>query len=331
MMPPTRAGATLLLAMLAAVLLAACGGDGDEREPTSPQLTSLGVEARTEDEVAYLDGVRAAFDQFHGRQAAFRETLKQRHTTTASFFEALEEADVAAAFAPVLERVRALDPPAPYAADHARLLTYLEDAVRLDRILADAVAARDVVAFMVTNPRVGEAGIMIYVNLSAGLCNVVARGDERGFCQREDLPGGEYGSALAELVAATAAEVLPRTAGPIGLLTPSAQFQALKVLQADLIEVLERAESAVRALEPPGDLRADHQRLLRFFEELGDVVHAIYGATETQDFRRYFDESEELADVICRAADDFSPAFDPLVRALFESPLPEAAGAGSCA
>lgn len=86
----------------------------------------------------------------------------------------------------------------------------------------------------------------------------------------------------------------------------------------------------MRALEPPRELRADHQRLLRFFEELGDVVHAIYGATETQDFRRYFDESAGLADVICSAADDFSPAFEPLVSALFESPLPETAGAGSC-
>ncbi len=329
-MPYRRVWFVVFLVVVAALVAVAVGGDGDDPSPSSPQLASLGVEAAGDDEIAYLDGVRAAFDNLHGRQAAFRETLNQRHTTTAAFFEALEQSGASAAFAPVLDEVRDLEPPERYVSAHRRLVQYLEDSVQLDRAIAAAVVERDVAAFMVANPRIGEAEIKIYLDVPAGLCNVVARGEDRSFCSGGTAPHGAYGASLVEILERAAATVFPRTAGPIGLLTPSAQFAAFKVLQTEIIAALEAAGEAADALDPPDDLRSDHERLLRFIGDLGEIVHDAYGATEEQDLRRYFDEADRFERAICDGGGQFSAEFQPLVSVLFERPISGGAVAGPC-
>ena len=303
------------------VIAAACDGGGPSDEEVEGRiLSALDVNTTTEQETAYLSGVRTAFDSVYGRNAAVREVFSQQHATTSAFFGALESRETAASFALVLERVQELAIPQAYESDHGRLLTYLQESVRLDGDLDRAIAAQDVVAFMLTNPLVDVLGITIYLELSPSLCNVVARGAFRALCRSSELPGGVYGAAVAELVGQTAANVLPRATGPVGLLDPASQFAALERLQADILETLEQMRSDLAALEAPPELRSDHARLQQVLDDLSATFQALYQATGDEDISRFVMESEQVVRQLCAAAGEFSPAYRPLVRPLFESP-----------
>ena len=85
--------------------------------------------------------------------------------------------------------------------------------------------------------------------------------------------------------------------------------------------MLEEAGEAVRVLEPPDEYRADHQVIVKYWEDILEVSRAISRATvnrDTVEQRRQFIESGVVA---CNAARSLSDAIRPILGShLFPGP-----------
>ncbi len=141
-------GATAVTAMLAV----ACGG-GDDSDDDAPSdagqravLATQNVTPTTDEEAAYFVDLQGAFDLFGtAASRAAQGSLDLGTGDRADFFAPLVSAGAGTAFLPVVERLREIEAPPGYEADHALLVEQYEELARVDALLGESVREQDFV------------------------------------------------------------------------------------------------------------------------------------------------------------------------------------------
>ena len=318
--------ALLAFVAVGGLLIAACGGDGSEAsDPTAaPELT--------QEERTYRDQVRVAFRGSDVNFQRFEAALAQSFSSPEAILSALVEAGAGTTFDPVLERLEELEPTERFAADHEIFVQSVRAMVAADQGIGAAAADDDIVGFELGNIDLFLAQLAMRFELSAEACGFVS--DLSEFCEPDrELPGGEYGAELHEVMRTFSAEFNPRVGvlneGPGGVflaLTFVPLYTAEEVadlygaVEAEIMAALAAATSAVDDLEPPDEFKADHELLLTWLDETSDIFGALFRATGEDDRNERGSLQEQGRLAFCAVIADLSPEAVPLVKVVFDNP-----------
>ena len=319
---------TTLFAMLAGavLLIAACGGDD------SGESSAVDAAALTLDDRAYLGQVEQAFRGSDANFEKFNAALARSFASPEAILSALVEAGAGTTFDPVLEALEEIEPTERFVEEHRIIVEGVASLVEADQGIGAAAADGDIAGFELGNMNLALAGGAMRLELSSEACNALpTQGD---LCAPDfELPGGEYGAALNEVMRDLAVELLPRMGtlqdspqGPFLALTyvllysPEELAAVYDAIDTEAQAALADAASAVNDLEPPDDLKPDHERLEAWFDETTDVLEALFLATG-EDNRSERDRLQaQFRSGLCNAADDFSLEASALVGVFFVAP-----------
>ena len=318
--------ALFALIVVGALLIAACGSN-DSETPDPTATPALTPEDRT-----YRDQVRVAFRGSDVNFQKFEAALARSFSSPETILSALVEAGAGTTFDPVLERLQELEPTERFAADHDIFVQGVSAMVVADQGIGAAAANKDIVDFELGNMDLFLSQIAMRFELSGEACRFVSELTE--FCEPDrELPGGEYGAELHEVVRTLSAEFTPRVGvlneGPGGvflaltfvpLYTPEEVAELYGAVEADVTAALADATSAVDDLEPPDEFKADHELLLTWLEETSDIFGALFQATGEDDRNERGSLQEQGRIAFCAVVADLSPEAGPLVSAVFANP-----------
>ncbi len=296
----------LLVSMLA---LAACSSDSDST-PTA-------------DEQAYLDEVESAAGLVLENFDGFAEVMMGVFATRGALFRALEDAGAGTSFDSGLAAMEALEPPERFRDEHELALDQFREFQRVDRQVGQAVEDADLVAFAFASVQLSELSQESPLQHSESFC--LARfANASHLCERPDFSSsGGYGEQVYSIVSRIETDVNP---GLLGSEVPAlSDEEALEVLAAvapSATDALEQIESDIRALEPPAEFAADHDILVEYLGDYLRIATERRQAAERGDIEAARAQFPLLFDLICGAADEFSPAFAPFVVVHFGGPIP---------
>ena len=281
----------------------------------------------TDAESAYLDTLNTGFEEFWKRNAVFGQTMSRQFADARAMLEALRGAGAGTAFEAVQQVIAPAEPPPRFQADHELLLRFLDGVVRLDREVGKAVEDVDPVHFMVSNFEFGtvETSVRAALDLSAQVRNIAMPQLAFSFkAPGPDVIDGGY----REAVHMTLRELrvrFPRT-GPDYLgfnLLPEDGYQVVSLVAPSFIAVIEDARAKVVALTPPDELREDHDRLARYFDETLAAQRAVVDTAMAEDLSGLRDGIDRTRNVFCETARGFSDAMKPVVFVQFGGPPPD--------
>ncbi len=221
----------------------------------------------------------------------------------------------------MVQQAEQLDAPDRYQSDHDSYLQSLRDSLPLSRDFDLAIDDSDLVAVQLARTELFLSRTRLLLQASPAFCQAALESDLSPSCASAEPPaGGAYGAELYAIFRRFAAEFSPRVGAFPPAYTPEERFATLEALQPEIISALEEALGSVRALEPPAELRADHDRVIQYFEETLDVSRAISQAAEDRDFAATEEQFQRSGAVVCSAVQDLSPEVLPIVAAFFKGP-----------
>ena len=173
-----------------------------------------------------------------------------------------------------------------------------------------------------SNVGLGQAGGLAALELAPAVCTVLIGGGGPGvppICRAaEELPGGDYGVQLHATIREFSARFGPdgQLPGQLSLLTFISEdelFALVDALVPELTAIVEAARDSVQALEPAAGMEADHERLLRFFDDTLGTLQSITDAAAAADRDGILSGSGELGELRIMTADDLSDTIAPIV------------------
>ncbi len=181
-----------------------------------------------------------------------------------------------------------LNAPERFRADHERMMDVLRESVRLDAEAAQAVKDDDLVRFVLVNGELGQVNSAVSLGFSATFCkNTFAAEDARAvLCgPAGPLPGGEYGVRLNEALRRFEPEFRSATgvfSFPLSL-RPEELANVLATQASTFVQQLQEVRAQVESLTPPEELRADHDRLVAYYDGFIDGVSELTAVAEAGD------------------------------------------------
>jgi len=259
-------------------------------------------------EAEYIVQVRAGWNKFHSKAGGFRQVFGQTYSTRSRLFEALIDAGAGSAFEGAYQAVEQIKPPPRFQADHDLMLQEMAKMVGYDYDVGRAAENQDLAGFTVANARMGVTGGLMGLQLSDALCPATTPPDlPFSFCNPgRTLPGGEYGVELNDSLARLTIGVVLRMS-PIGLhYTPEDAIGALAELRPEIIDQWAKARDEISGFDPPGNLIADHDRLVQYLEAQREATGLQISAVQEQDLAKYQEENARSLDLYCEARQVFA-------------------------
>jgi hypothetical protein len=250
--------------------------------PLDPASASLFSDLDA-DEADYLDAVVLGMDEFGRRNRAFGAVLERSYSSDQLLLRALLDGGAGEAFASAQAVIVDIEPPATFAAGHARLLEYLVEAVAIDSEIAEAASNGDVVGFEVANYELSLAAARFALEAPPALASIVTGPGQAA--PAEDIPGGSFGEGLyveLRVFRALALQVQVGT-GVFPSVSEEAIAEALTHVMPTAIGLTEAAITAVEALDPPAQMAGGHERLLVYLNELRLLRQSVLDAAQAID------------------------------------------------
>ncbi|MGI9622011.1 MAG: hypothetical protein ACR2PK_04170, partial [Acidimicrobiales bacterium] len=307
-------------------------------DPDSDNGTANLFDDLNANETAYLDAVAQGWDEFGRRNRNYTETLQQTYASDALLLQALLNAGAGEAFAAVRAVIIEIDPPASYAEGHERLLSYLDEAVELDTVIAEAAGSGDVVGFEVANYGLALAAARFSLDAPPSLVSVIA--DPADVAAPQSLPGGQFGEDLWHALGRFRSLALhqPIESGVFPIVSDENLAAAIAATMPIAITLTEEAMSEIAGLESPDEFRTGHDRLVVYLDELLTLRKSVLRAARIGDLealRTYgelggFAAERAETGLWCDALDDL--AGDPIepITATFFRPFAVATLAQLC-
>ena len=281
-------------------------------------LTTAGACGRSAEE-AYLDSVRDALELSAANFKEFSTLFGQVWPVPSAMFDALEQAGAGTAYDETLAAIEKLEPPPRFESDHVTLVAGFRGLASIDSDVGQAVADKDVTAFVLANVAMGQASGRLALRLSPPVCGATYTGEEGAvhrWCERLDEgEGGEYGKELYSLMSRLETDVRPL----VGFFAPQfaveERFALVVQFKPMIVEGVEQVSESVRALNPPVEFQRDHARLLTYLDERLEAARAIPEVPESTPSVR--PGPPDGPPPHCVARDDFSETFLRLVVVFF--------------
>lgn len=247
----------------------------------------------SEEEQAYLDGVRAAQTIRDDTLRSVVEALSITYPVRERLFGVAREIGFGEAEREALAAAERLRPPERFVADHESWVASIREAIHHFDEGAEALERGALLDVVIAFMRI-EADLAARIpGWSAEFCRaaipmVEPGGFEGGpevVCRRgEAIPGGPYAEDLYGILLEAQLEI-GRRIGLSGLpaFDPAEEIAYLGVIQPEVEALFDRALESVRGLSPPDDLRADHDLVVRFLEDMRAAAGRITEAAEAGD------------------------------------------------
>ncbi len=286
-----------------------------------------------EAEIAYLEGVRSAQNEFDERNANFGRAIQRTYVNDEALLRALYEAGAGEAFAAVQTVALELDPPERFADDHARWLLLLEEQVRLDRLIGEAARDGDRVGFETNNIRLGLLGFPEATEVDPAFGAALKPGSPVGRSLEldEGVPEEPYLFDLFDIL------FVHQLKNPGSLFfaasdDPGAPAPVAAIIAATGDEVVAAQVAtidAVATLTPPDAYVTDHERILRFFDEelalMEEVVVIAKAEGEGGDSaatRQALDANSGPESPYCGVVSELSDEIRPATDVFFDADAP---------
>lgn len=224
--------------------------------------------------VEYLDEVHDIEDEYASGFDDIREATTQSYATRDVLFAAVEDAGFGQAAEKALSRAMAASPPPDLTGDHDIWIQYrsaIEDISEDDferaiknRNLQELIAILTIVE--------QEYGSFLTI---AGREFCLAASIDPDLCTAgDDLPGGEYGQRIHEILRLNKLRSFGLFTFPPDM---SAEERSVRLgeVQPRIESSLKSAGEAMAQITPPDEFAADHAAFLRYFEEQYGVAEAI--------------------------------------------------------
>ena len=247
-------------------------------------VAACGTSDLSAEEEEYFEEVRAAQALTESKFENFSAIFGQAWPLRSLLIGALLKAGVGTAFTGTLEALEELTPPERFRADHDRMVEATRESVRVDGEIAQAVNDDDLARFVLLNGELGQVNSSVAPGFSAAFCEHTDVGG--ALCgPAGPVPGGEYGERVHEALrrfepgfrTATGVFAFPLTLRP-------EELAKVLVTQAPIFgKQLQEVRAQVGSLTPPEELRADHDRLVAYYDGFIDGVSKLTAAVEAGD------------------------------------------------
>lgn len=268
------------------------------------------------EEAAYVDALQDGVNEFVVRAGAFRRAAQATYPNAERLMVALGEAGAGEAMAAAYAVIGEIEPPESLVADHALVIAFYEEAVRIDRLIGEAARSGDAATFLILDAELQRNAELVAFDVRSAVCNVLVNPN---LCAGAvDVPDGEYERDLRFAMR----ELLVRSADWNSFrLLPAGSDDTIVAAAAQLaplaIEPLEEAQAIVLALVPPSELEADHAVVLSFLEEMLAQQEAILAAALNDDADGVRAGIAATETATCEASSGLSEAARPAVGFMF--------------
>ena len=255
---------------------------------TALAVAACGTSDLSAEEEEYFEEVRAAKALTTSKFDNFSEIFGQAWPLRSFLIDALLEAGVGTAFTGTLQVLEELTPPERFRADHERMVEAARESVRVDGEIAQAVKDDDLARFVLLNGELGQVNSSVAPGFSAAFCKNAFETEEdpATLCgPAGPVPGGEYGASVHDALRRFEPAFMT-VGGVFGFPLTLRPDELAKVLatQAPIFgEHLHEVRAQVESLTPPEELRADHDRLVAYYDGFVDGVSKLTAAVEAGD------------------------------------------------
>lgn len=257
--------AAVLLLVLAVIGIACAASGPDTAQDPSPTRPSGGELAAADTEL--LRQIAALDKRVQSDEQLLVERLSGLQLDKGQLFGALSEANPSLDLSRMHEVARQLGPVDSLRPSHKRYIRYLQDIAARSRSFEQTVVGEDLIAVHQYAIDIMVARAMMLAEVSPVFCAeaLVVRAED---CRRIEAPaGGDYGMALRTAFRSLSSQIETRTEFFPTQYEQDEIGPATAALMEGVITSLQRTTESVRALEPPLELRADHERIMRFLSE----------------------------------------------------------------
>ena len=244
----------LIVPLLAALALAACNGAAADKQSTD-----------------YVEAVARAQDLSAARIDEFGNLFGQAWPIRERLVSTLLEAGVGTAFDGRLAALEELDPPEEYVDGHRILLAGVQDLVLIDKQAAAAVAADDMVAFVIANGQLGARSVELLVDLPKELCELhLGPNLPASTCEQDVVEDGSYESAIAGTMRDLQLESFA-TAGALGFPLSLTSEEQATLLEDQLPKMIDLHAGWILSMDSlstqaPSEYADDHAALREFLQ-----------------------------------------------------------------
>lgn len=297
--------------------------------PIEGEFVSLFGEL-SEQELAYLDGVRAAENQFARRNADFGRALRGQYASPEALLKALYDAGAGEAFAAVRDVALTLEPPPSFERDHERWLSQLDELVRTDELIGKAARDGDMSGFLANNVRLALVGLPDAADVTPSFAAALQPGSPLAAELDPQTPvaqtayGHDLFGALKEFAMVDPSDALI----PLFELPAPDETKAASIRETgeELIAVSEEERSSMVGLEPPEEYETDHETIIGYLDDFLAQIEALVAAARADDFASARVEWDRITDIYCTATASLSESILPAADIYFDPNDPDCAG-----
>lgn len=269
--------------------------------------TSQAESEASEEVSAYISSVSSVQVRVDDGFDGVSEALTVSYNTREVLFSAIRDVGYQGIASSTLILAEAISPPENYAADHEAWLAHRRLAVEKAKEITEAIEAQDLQAMFAVFTALDQDWAAIFVASHREFC--LALNQNSTLCQApDDLPGGEYGAEVYEVLRLNSLANLGLF-DFFGDMSPEERSLRLDQVQPQIESNLKAGGDAMKAIDPPDEYEAEHQALIRYFDDQYANAVAITQANEERD-EATIDELFTASGVVFEAAlDEMSPEY----------------------
>ncbi len=305
----------VVLLLVQVVIGIACAASGPDTAPDpSPTRPGAGELAAADTEL--LRQISVIDTRVQGHEQLLLERLSGFQLDRGQLFEALSEASPSLDLSRMHEVALQLGPVESLGPSHERYIRYLQDIAARSRSFEQTVEGEDFVAVHQYAIDIMVARAMMLAEVSPRFCTegLVTLVED---CEStESLAGGDYSIALRTAFRTLDSQIGPRTKFFPAQYNQDEMGDAAAALLAGVVSPLERAVGSIQPLEPPLELRADHERIMRFLLE--SLAFFDVSAVEEISLERLTEVLDDFATLTEETGRDLSAAAKAIVSPFFD-------------
>lgn len=262
------------------------------------------AESGESDEVsAYLSSVSGV----QVRAEWVSDAVAISYTTREVLFSAIRDVGYQGIASSTLILAEAISPPENYVADHEAWLAHRRLAVEKAKEITEAIEAQDLQAMFAVFTALDQDWAAIFVATHREFC--LALNQDSLLCQApDDLPGGEYGAEVYEVLRLNSLANLGLF-DFFGDMSPEERSLRLDQVQPHIESNLKAGGDAIKAINPPDEYEAEHQALIRYFDDQYANAVAITQANGERDDTTVIELFTASGIVFEAALDEMSPEY----------------------
>ncbi len=234
------------------------------------------------DEVsAYLSSVASVQSAVDDGDDQISDALDSSYNTRGLLFSAVRDAGFQGIMKSALTLAEAIRPPEDFVASHEAWLAHRLLATEKTAEIIEALEVEDLQMLLGVFTELGQDWAAMLAGSDREFCLAVERNST--LCQAsDDLPGGEYGAEVYEVLRLNSLASLRLFIFAVDM---SSEEQSLRLdqVQPRIESNLKAGGDAMKAIDPPDEYEAEHQALIRYFDDQYANAVAITQANSERD------------------------------------------------